>query len=173
VVALNGTPLNGAPLNGTPMNGHRLAPPGLPSQRHNIDEVTYSDVTGMNGSSQQASSASEQVSAPSADPVPWPAPDPSDLERERLVAEVAAANERAGSIMARVARRESEMKAALRAEFVAVRGVLDEMERQHDARIAAVRAATQAEVERILAEAGRIESGRSSSTEPSGASDAY
>ena len=171
MVALNGTPLNGSPLNGTPMTGRWLAPPMLPSQRHTIDDVTYIDVAGMNGPSQQSSSATEQVPAPAPDPNPWPAPDPFELERARLVAETAVAKERADGLKARVARRESEMKVALRAEFAAVRGVLDEMERQHEARIAAVRAAAQADIERILAEARRTGTGQSGA-EPSGASNA-
>ena len=164
--------MNGTPLNGTQMNGRWLAPLTLPSQDHNLDGLTYIEVAGMNRPSQHSSSASEQVSPSSSDPVPWPAPDPFEPERARLVVEIATAKERAAGLKARLARRESEMKSALRAEFVAVRGVLAEMERQHDATIAAVRAAAQADVEHILAEAGRTESGRSSAAEPSGASDA-
>jgi hypothetical protein len=64
------------------------------------------------------------------------------------------------------------MKVALRAEFTAARGVIAEMEREHEARIAAVRAAAQAEVERILAEARRTQGRQSSAAKSSGASDA-
>ena len=150
VVALNGTPLNG-----TPVKGRWIAPstlPAVPTQSHNVDGVTYIDVQGMDIPRQDALSATEQASS-SANPSPWPAPDPFDLERARLVYEIAAANERVAGVRARIAIRESEMKVALRAEFVAARRVIAEMEREHEARIAAVSAAAEADVERILAEA--------------------
>ena len=175
MVALNGTPLNGTPLNGTPTNSRWLAPstpPTLPTQGHDFDEVTYIDLVGINKPRQDASSASEHAPRSSTDLIPWPAPDPFELERAQLVSELAIAKDRAAGVRARVARRESEMKAALRAEFVAVRGVLDQMERQHDARIAAVRAAAKADVEQILGEARGAEFRRSSTAEPQRASDA-
>ena len=172
MVALNGSPLNGTPLNGTPVLSRWLAPPTLPTDGHDVDEVTYIDVVGMNKPRQDTSFTSEHAAPSSTDLIPWPAPDPFELERAQLVSELAIARERAATVRARVAGRQAEMKAALRAEFVAVRGVLDEMERLHDARIAAVRAASQTDVERILAAARGTELGQSPTAEPWRASDA-
>jgi hypothetical protein len=157
------------------MRGRWMAPPTLattPTQGHNIDDVTALDAHDTDDSPHDSLSATNDASPPSANHLPWPAPDPFEMERARLVSEIATVKERAANVRARITSRELEMKVALRAEFTAARGVLAEMEREHEARIAAVRAAAQAEVERILAEARRTQGRQSSAAKSSGASDA-
>ena len=170
--------LNGTPLNGSQLHGRWMAPtalPTLPTPGFKIDNGTYNDVFGTESPRHDASWATENVAQSEAAPAPWPAPDPFEVERARLVSEIATANERAASVRESSARREADRRAALRAEFVAARRVLDEMERQHAAKIAAVRKAAETDVKRILDEArlttdGRIE--EASTSQSIGAGDA-
>ena len=86
----------------------------------------------------------------------WP-PKPFDeqaVERRRLEQELASARERVALAVEQAAQRDASMKAALREELVASRERLIEMDRRHDERIAEIRAAADAEVERIIAAAG-------------------
>ena len=67
---------------------------------------------------------------------------------------MASARERVALAVEQAAQRDASMKAALREELVASRERLIEMDRRHDERIAEIRAAADAEVERIIAAAG-------------------
>jgi hypothetical protein len=92
----------------------------------------------------------------------WP-PKPFDdqtAERQRLEQELTSARERVALAREQATRREHQVKAALREELVASRERLTEMDRRHDERIAEIRAAADAEVERIIAAAG-ADAGRS------------
>ena len=102
----------------------------------------------------------------------WPAPDPADVEWARLVTEIAEAKAQAADLRSRIAVRRSAVKAALRAEFVVARRVLGDMEREHESKIAAIRAAAAADVKRIRAEANGTSNGTSDGR-VAGAPDVY
>lgn len=76
-------------------------------------------------------------------------------ERTRLEVEIAAAEERLAAAKQRVAQRDADARAALRAEIVAARNTIAEMERLHAEAIEQVRESARLEVERILEEARR------------------
>lgn len=172
MVALNG--LNGSQLHGR-WRAPTTLPTVLPTKGRNIDHVTHIDIQGTDTPRHDASRVTENASPSAGDPAPWPAPDPFDVERARLMSEIATAKERATSVRASIASRETEMRAALRTEFAAARRVLDEMESEHATKIAAVRTAVETEVARILAEARRTRHARigvASASDPIGAWDA-
>jgi hypothetical protein len=143
VVALNGTAANGVSV-----HNKWLAPLAFPIQDlgNDCDGATYVDIQEIETPRNAASEVESQ---------PWPAPDSLEVQRARLVSEIADANGRAANLRAVNAIRQSELKAALRAEFVVARRALGDMEREHEARIVEIRAAAQADVERILADARR------------------
>ena len=130
-VPMNGVPMNGVPMNGVPMNG---------SARDHADPP------------EEAASTRPVLAYRAADS--WPTEkDDLDAERARLEAEIAAAAARAAAARARAAARDAEVRAVLRAELMASKEALTDMERQHDVTIAMVREAAAAEVTRIMAEA--------------------
>ena len=120
----------------------------------------------MNGSPMNGSPMNGSWVAPS--PAPSPAADPwpesplDDFERQRprLEGEIAAAKARTAAARQRTAAREAEVRAALRAELVASKESVAEIERECDIAIANVRKAAQIEVERILAEAWQLKAQR-------------
>jgi hypothetical protein len=71
-------------------------------------------------------------------------------ERARLMAEIAAANDRAAAARARTAQIQAEVQADLRMELEASRATVEAMEREHLLALAAIRDRAQAEVDRIL-----------------------
>jgi hypothetical protein len=87
----------------------------------------------------------------------WPDVEVEDLEveRSRLEAEIAAGKARVAAAKHRAAEMSAALAAALRAEVAASQGALAEMELQHEAEIARIREAADADVERILAAARR------------------
>jgi hypothetical protein len=114
-------------------------------------------MVGLNGTSYN------QPVGGDADDAPWPPVAGSWLEpvdeyaqeRCRLEAELAAATERIATAKERAAAREAEVRDALRAELAEAQRKLADMEREHEAALAKVRAETQAEVDRIMADARR------------------
>ena len=82
------------------------------------------------------------------------------VERARLEAEIAAATARTAAARHRAAALEAEGRAELRAELDASRLAVEEMERQHEATVAMIREAAQAEAERILAAARQLAAGQ-------------
>lgn len=71
-------------------------------------------------------------------------------ERARLMAEIAAANDRTAAARARTTQIQAEVQADLRIELEASRAILEAMEREHSLALAAIRDEAQAEVDRIL-----------------------
>ena len=92
----------------------------------------------------------------------WPAaqPDEFDRERSRLEAEIAVAKARTAVARHRVAQREAEVHAALRAEILDSQEQLAEMERDHESAVTAVREAARVEAARIIATAREQLAGR-------------
>jgi hypothetical protein len=138
-------------LNGTPANGYADGSSTLSNDRADFAVIEMS-WTG------QPSDLLPEPEEPARASDSWPSPEHEflDAERTRLEAEIAAAQRRAADATARTAARRVELRALLRAELAAARESLVEMQRQHDSSIAAVRAAEQRSVERILAEARQL-----------------
>jgi hypothetical protein len=85
-----------------------------------------------------------------------PAEQPDLLgQRAQLERELAAVRDEVAATRTRVAARDAAMKAALRDELVVSRERLTAMEAEHTEQLAAIRAETQANVERIIADAQR------------------
>ncbi len=132
-MALNGSPLNGTGFNGSALNG-----------------------TGLNGSLPHLHPTPSQgiPVTPSAD---VGAADRSfgeiDDERARLEAELASASARVAAAHQRLAVRDAEMRATLRAELVASKDTLARMEREYEMAIAMVRQAGRDEADRLRAAA--------------------
>ncbi len=80
-------------------------------------------------------------------------------ERERLLAEIAAAKDRLDRAHHDGEARAAEAREALRSEVMATRDTLAEMERQLRQAMAMIQDETAAEVERILAEARKFAAG--------------
>jgi hypothetical protein len=139
-------------LNGRPMNGSWVAPSPAPHDGSSAPPVRMRAIADHPANAQ----SEVPVSSPAADP--WPDPPLDDLERQRarLEGEIAAARARTAAARERAAARDAEMRAALRAELVASKESVDEIERECDISIAKVREAAQIEVERILAEAWQL-----------------
>jgi len=78
-------------------------------------------------------------------------PDDGAAERARLEAAIAAAISRTAAARHRRAERDAEIRAALREEVLATQALLDEMDRNHQEALAALRETTQAEIARIIA----------------------
>lgn len=97
-------------------------------------------------------------------------PELVDDERARLERELEAAQQRMGAARERLAARDAEMRAALRAEVVVAQERLDELERRHTDDLRSVREAGRAEAERIIAEA-RTEVSRIRNNSTAGAAD--
>jgi hypothetical protein len=138
-------------LNGTPANGFAHGPSTLSSDPADFAVIQMS----WKG---QLPDLLPRPEAPASPPENWPSPEQEFLasERMRLEAEIAAARQRAADASARVAARRAELRELLQAELAAARESLDEMQRQHDASMALVRADEQRSVERILAEARQL-----------------
>ena len=81
----------------------------------------------------------------------WPeAPvDELEVERRRLQVAIDTANARAAAARARAAAKDADVRAALREEIEASRLAIAEMEREHQRSVEMIRAAAQAEIERI------------------------
>lgn len=102
----------------------------------------------------------------------WPEAPTSehDLERPRLEAEIAAAKARAAAARHRVAERDDDIRAALRAELRASQEGLARMEREHDDAVERVLRDAQTEADRIVARARQqlsASSGGTTTVEPS------
>jgi hypothetical protein len=86
-------------------------------------------------------------------------PDDLEQQRARLQAEIAAAGSRAQAARHRSEINDVAARSALRVELAATREQLDEMERRHQAAVAAIRESAKREVDRILAEARMVAAG--------------
>ena len=117
-------------LNGTPVNGSGWEPPPVPLIR--LEDAV-------------------PVWPPASNSWPGDAPDEVELERARLEAEIAATKAQAAAAR----RRDTEIRAALHAEVVALQQRVAEMEQQHDMDLVQIREDAQAEVARILSDARR------------------
>lgn len=135
------------------MNGSWVAPSLAPH------DGSSSPTVGMRAIADHPSNSQNEVPAPSPAADPWPESPLDDFERQRprLEGEIAAAKARTAAARQRTAAREAEVRAALRAELVASKDSVAEIERECDIAIANVRKAAQIEVERILAEAWATE----------------
>jgi hypothetical protein len=127
-------------LNGTPANGYASSP---------VLELSWKSPPPVLVPEHEMSARASES---------WPSPEQEFLDGEgkRLETEIATARQRAADAAARVADSRVELRKRLRAELSAARELLDEMQRQHDASIAAARADEQRSVDRILAEARHL-----------------
>jgi hypothetical protein len=137
-------------LNGVPVNGYANGP------STSSDVAADFAVIEMSWKDQPPDLLPEPERAAPADSWPGPEQEFLDRERARLEAEIATAQQRAADATARVAARRAELRESLRAELSVARESLGQMQRHHDASIAAVRATEQRSVERILAEARQL-----------------
>jgi hypothetical protein len=144
--------MNGTPMNGRPINGSWVAPSSAPY------DASGAPAAGMRAIADHPSNGQSEVSVPSPAADPWPDLPLDDLEqqRPRLEGEIAAAKARTAAARERAAARDAEVRAALRAELVASKESVAEIERDCDITIANIRKAAQIEVERILAEAWQL-----------------
>ena len=85
-------------------------------------------------------------------------PPPADDEQELLLleAKLSATTAKVLATRARIAARDLQVRAALRAELDASRMALAELERQHEVTVAMIEEAARIEVARILADARRV-----------------
>ena len=79
-----------------------------------------------------------------------------EAERARLEAEIASAKSRTAAARHRMAERDAEVRAALRAELLASKETVTELERHHQTELAAIEERAHAEVVRINAESRRV-----------------
>jgi hypothetical protein len=140
--------VNGTSLNGSSPTGSWLAP-----AMWSFDGTDLAIVdTGWIGLVHQK--APEEMPDDNAPPAvgSQPCPPPADFEAEqaRLESAIAVANERVAAAKVRVAVCQAKIEAALRVELAEFQESVAELEGQHEETLAAVRAAAQAEVDRIL-----------------------
>jgi hypothetical protein len=95
-----------------------------------------------------------QISSPAADAWSSPVTDDLEAERRRLEREIAEARELIARAEACSVERDVEVRAMLRAELLASKEAIAEMERNHEQDLAAIRESVRAEIEQIRAEHG-------------------
>ena len=107
----------------------------------------------LNGTS-VGEATSGHINMAAADAWSSPVTDDLEAERRRLEREIAEARELIARAEARSVDRDIEVRAILRAELLASKEAIAEMERNHEQDLAAIRESVRAEIEQIRAEHG-------------------